>query len=135
MELENIDNPIYGIRAGENTRDYIFLLSYQELIDSFICQINYDKECDLISMKQNNDDLVAFVKMENKNITEASQKYGLDYNLAQNQAIGWWLRTPGANENRCVRVNCNGAIRLHGREVDRCLVGIRPALWLEERDG
>lgn len=134
VEIKNIDNPVYGTKAGEDTMDNIFLLSYEELIEFFDIQVNENKDCDLVSINQNADCLVSYVKMRENRISEASEFYGIDYNLAQGQALGWWLRTPGACENRIVRVNCYGAVRLHGREVDRCLVGIRPALWMEERD-
>ena len=134
VEVENTNNPMYGTKAGSNTKDHIFLLSYEELIKYFDINTKLDTECDLVSTVQNNDDLIAWVKMKQERIIEASEEIGIDYSMAQGQAIGWWLRTPGANSNRVIRVNCHGAIRMHGRDADRCLVGIRPALWLEVND-
>lgn len=131
---ENYANPCYGTNAGEITNDFIFLLSYQEVIDCFNCKPP-DASCDdLLSQKLNNQSLIAIVNMSEKKINEATSRFGLDYEMAQNKAIGWWLRTPGETGNKAVRVNCNGAIRLHGRDVDRCLVGVRPAVWIRKID-
>lgn len=121
--IENSDNLVYGTKAGNNTKDHIFLLSYNEVVDNF-------NICNLVSSDQNIDDLIAFVNMKPECIIADSKQIGLDYHLAQGQALGWWLRTPGASQNKMIRINCRGAIRMYGRDVNRCLVGIRPALWL-----
>lgn len=100
-------------------------------MENFNCTtINDENNVDLLSAESNNTDLVAFVKMSKEKIYEASNNFGLDYTMVQNQSMGWWLRTPGENMRRYMRVNCNGAIRLYGREVNRFLVGLRPALRL-----
>lgn len=129
--IVNSKNPKYFTIAGDDTLDKCFLLSYEDIMNYFtkVC-VDYQME-DLLSGNVNNYRLTATVNMSDEKIYKAENRSGLDYSMANGQRIGWWLRTPGSNENRAMRINCNGAIRLHGREVNRNLVGIRPAIWVK----
>lgn len=127
--LNNSCNPIYGTYAGQNTTDKVFLLSYSEVVECFMNLNLESTNVDLLSYASDNAALIATVKMSQEQLADASIRTGIDYSMINGQSIGWWLRTPGADSKRVVRINCNGAIRLHGREANRNLVGVRPALW------
>ena len=128
--LVNHNNPVFNTYGGNDTEDHLFLLSLSEVIDIFKLDIRNYVDDSLVSTRARNNDLVSYVSMNERRLKEASSESGIDYQLIQGQTIGWWLRTPGASENRAVRVNCFGVLRIHGREVNRNLVGIRPAFWM-----
>lgn len=131
---ENRNNPMYGTEGGEDTFDKCFLLSYEEVTGFFEGIDKGNQSEDLLSSGENNISLMAKVNMSNEELEEAHRRSGLDYSMVNGQSLGWWLRTPGSDEKRAVRINCNGAIRLHGRETDRNLVGVRPAMWVKKHE-
>ncbi len=126
----NHNNPIFNTYGGNDTEDHFFLLSLAEVLDIFKLDIQDYIDDNLVSTRARNNELVSSVSMNERRLKEASVESGIDYQLIQGQAIGWWLRTPGASEDRAVRINCFGVVRIHGREVNRNLVGIRPAFWM-----
>lgn len=128
-ETDNLENPIYGTYAGRKTIDKIFLLSVFEVIEYFQVSSEKKSSSNLLSSQNNNPALVAYVKMSEMQMKDACKRTGLNYFMIEDRPLGWWLRTPGADSTRVARINCNGALRMHGREANRNLVGIRPALW------
>lgn len=132
--LKNNNNPVYGTFGGVNTQDKIFLLSFDEVVKYFVQNnnIKYVSMEKLDLLEKNSDDEIrkAYLNIKGKKLKEAKNRYGLDYSKINGQALGWWLRSPGMDQNHAMRVNCNGTIRVHGRIVNRNLVGVRPALWL-----
>ena len=128
------NNPEYFTDAGKDTIDKCFLLSFEEII-KFFSDINFSNQTqDLLFKNTNNYSLSAQVNMTKEKINVANERSGLDYSMINGHSIGWWLRTPGANQKRTVRINCNGDIRLYGREVNRNLVGVRPAIWVKNNE-
>lgn len=132
-ELDNPNNPVYGTLAGEKTMDRIFLLSYVEVIKYFQMSAEELSDANLLSEQSNNPNLIAYVNMSDEQLNEARHRTGIDYSMANGLSIGWWLRTPGENSTYAVRINCNGALRMHGRCASRKLVGVRPTLWKRRR--
>ena len=130
--LVNHNNPVFNTSGGNDTEDRLFLLSLSEVIEIFKLDIQDYVDDNLVSTRTRNHELASYVSMNERRLKEASSESGIDYQLIQGQTIGWWLRTPGASENKAVRVNCFGVLRIHGREVNRNLVGIRPAFWMGE---
>lgn len=129
--IANAGNPVYSTNGGNDTMDKCFLLSYEEIMKYFMAVKSGHITRDLLSSDENNFSLMANVNMSCKKLDETHNRLGLDYSMANGKSLGWWLRTPGADEKRAVRINCNGAIRLHGRVVNRNLVGVRPAIWVK----
>ena len=125
----NSKNPDYYTDEGKETFDKCFLLSYEDVLKYFTTLNNVGITKDLLSSDNNNYSLIATVNMSLEKLDAAHRRSGLNYSMVNGQTLGWWLRTPGENMQRVVRINCNGAIRLHGREVNRNLVGVRPAIW------
>lgn len=131
-EVVNELNSKYKTGKLEITKDKIFLLSSEEVREIFEgCSSNVYQD-DLLRVGEHDWKRMAFVNIGNQRLQELSAETGMDYSKINGKSLGWWLRTSGSATNRAVRVNCNGSLRLHGREVNRNLVGVRPALWLGE---
>lgn len=128
----NRENSLYGTDGGAQTNDRCFLLSYDELLAVTGVLQAREQSVDLLSPAEDHLPLVAEVQMSAERIQAAQERTGLDFSMINGLNLGWWLRTPGENPYKAVRVNCNGAIRLHGRNINRNLVGVRPAIWFEE---
>lgn len=131
---ENNCNPEYFTESGEKTWDKCFLLSYDELMKYMLKNRVVINTLDLISEESNQELLVSLANISDKMLRLAENISGLDYSMVNGQNIGWWLRTAGESSNKAIRVNCNGAVRLYGREVDRNLVGVRPAIWVKKNE-
>lgn len=131
-DVVNKLNIKYQTGKVEITKDKIFLLSLEEVIEIFEgSSSNFNQE-DLLCIDECDWKRMAFVNVDHKRLFDLSKETGMDYSKINGKSLGWWLRTSGATTNRAARVNCNGSLRLHGREVNRNLVGVRPALWLGE---
>ncbi len=107
-------NPHHGTYGGESTRDYVFILSYSELLKYY--------------------DVLGGLQLE-------PTVYAKDYcgaimgkvdHLNGNPGYTcWWVRTPGSDNCRAVDVLSNGSVNykngiyLHCKEV-----AVRPAMWV-----
>ncbi|KAB3530913.1 hypothetical protein F8154_13410 [Alkaliphilus pronyensis] len=125
---KNYDNQWYGSKGGEDTKDYIFLLSIEEVV----CKYFGDSSKIL----------------ENRS---AKQKYWFgskDKNNNKRRATldgyvwWWWLRSPGRDNKRAAYIHGDGNIGIQGNGTFRYNSknvlpssgdnrgGVRPALWL-----
>ena len=100
-------NPSYSTNPGIATQDQVFLLSITEANKYFSSD-------------------------------SARQYKPSDYAVANgvyvhnsNGNCGWWLRSPGSNQNFAAGVNVGGVVLVSGRSVDYHNVGVRPALWID----
>ena len=122
-DVDNSDSQGYSewcSTGGNNTQDYIFLLSYAEA-NKYLGVEYYEKE----NADQNMKSRVAptayaiawRAKTDSDYLTEDGEETGV-----------WWLRSPGDFQNRAAAVYFNGSLVY--RNVN--LVGecIRPAFWL-----
>lgn len=132
VKHKNHNNEKYAICGGNDTKDKCFLLSYDEINMYWNNNKKDNDEKDLLSVENDNAFLMAKVNISDENLLLAQQRTKLDYSMINGRRLGWWLRTPGSSANRAMRINCNGAIRLFGREVVGRLVGVRPAIWVEK---
>ena len=73
----------------------------------------------------------AVIKISPPEFAECEALYGHSCAKLNGQFLGWWLRDSGSSMNRAARVNCNGRIRLHGRNVNSSIEGVRPACWID----
>ena len=101
-ELKNKDNPKYGIRGGNNTKDHIFCLSIDEAKQYF--SSGKDRQCKP----------TAYVRKKDANVN--------------NDCCYWWLRSPGHIQNKAEYVCPYGAFSLFGDYVDSDINAVRPAL-------
>ena len=101
-ELKNEDNPKYGTKGGNNTKDRIFCLSINEA-KLFFGSKN-DRQC---------------------KPTAYARKQGA---YVKNDCCYWWLRSPGLYKDRATSVCMGGALNLYGYDVYNGGSAVRPAL-------
>jgi hypothetical protein len=99
----------FGTKGGNETEDYIFLLSVQDLHDYFG------------GLKLYKDD------DEREWYYEADDRLVAKFN---GEAAWWWLRSPGFFQFYAACVNSDVTVLLEGIIVFREFGGVRPALWL-----
>jgi len=107
-----------GIKTtDEATKDYIFLLSSEELVRYFsnhAYQINADGSRDNGQWS---------ISDEDDAMREARVK-------GSEQTSWWWLRSPGYGQGDAAYVDNGGTVDLNGNGVGTETGGVRPALWL-----
>lgn len=112
----NPDNPWFKTKGGDETNDYLFLLSLEEVCTYF---------GDSISRLQNKGREKWSIDDENNGNRQA--KSGDDFH--------WWrLRSPGYYGRTGASVNSHGHVYVRGNGVHgkpRDGGGVRPALWLK----
>ena len=125
---KNHDNPWYGSRGGEDTRDYIFLLSIEEAVCKYFGDSS--KNLENRSDKQR----YWFQKKDENNILRRSTFDGYVW--------WWWLRSPGRDNRRAVYIHGDGNLGIQGNGTFRYSSntihpttgdnsgGVRPVLWL-----
>jgi len=117
MEVQNrnADNPWFGTQGGEDTRDFVFLLSLDE-----VCRYFGDSSPKLYA--------------------KGGQRWQIDdeYNPQRIALLGdkpcWWrLRSPGYYSKTAASVSAEGKVYVRGNGVSgtpKMGGGLRPALWL-----
>ena len=125
---KNHNNPWYGSRGGEDTRDYIFLLSIEEAVCKYFGDSS--KNLESRSAKQR----YWFQKKDENNILRRSTFDGYGW--------WWWLRSPGRDNRRAVYIHGDGNLGIQGNGTFRYSSntihpttgdnsgGVRPVLWL-----
>ena len=120
-ELDNSDESLYNTRwgttGGNNTKDYVFLLSYAEGKEYF--WLVFQKSPKSINR-------VAPTAYAKENGAYSDDKNKTRDNEA---AAGWWLRSPGMVQSRVMVVDYSGRLEEHGVDYNRYVD--RPALWLD----
>lgn len=121
-------NPWYGSSGGEDTRDFIFLLSLEEAVRKYFGDSG--RNLDNRSPKQR----YWFQKKDGNNDRRRAALGGYGW--------WWWLRTPGRDNRRAVYIHGDGNIGIQGNGTFRYSSstlhpttgdnsgGLRPALWL-----
>ena len=117
--IKNLDNPeVFYAKGGNDTDDYVFLLSFDEIYRLF----------------DNDDDA---------DLRAGATKYAVENGTrpAENNCCFWWLRTPGSSDRNGVAgfmyVNYLGEHNLYSGMPVYCKMGVRPVLWIskDENDG
>ena len=107
--VKNPDNPIYGTKGGNDTKDEVFLLSIEEAeqyFPSFEARTCFPTRYAL-----------------SKNGEIMDKDYGA--------GCLWWLRSPGYGNNDAADVWPDGSLLGRGCSVDTSSIAVRPALWLQ----
>ena len=99
------NNEYYHMNSGNTTKDRVFLLSVPETWNYF--ESNDTRYC-------------------------KPTKYALSRGAwADDRGIGWWwLRTPGAEQNKVSCGNNDLGINQMGVETNTDYIGVRPAMWI-----
>lgn len=126
-------NPVYETYGGNDTYDYVFVLSFNEL-ERYIAPVklpmfNAFSDASVSSNEeQHNEPLdINFYNDFNNPLRIAFYK---------NDPVCWWLRTMGAHNNATIAVLSDGGICLAGLDASAIMdvggVGVRPAIWIKE---
>ena len=123
---KNHDNQWYGSKGGADTRDYIFLLSLEEVT----CRYFGDSSSKLYNPRKNQ--RYWFERKDENNSKRIARLEG------ETWSTWWWLRSPGRVNVKAVYVHGDGNIGIQGNNIlkgnisdGKCLGGVRPALWLK----
>jgi hypothetical protein len=125
---KNPDNQWYSSSGGEDTKDYIYLLSMEEAVCRYFGDSS--KNLENRSPKQR----YWFQKKDENNTKRRSASDGYVW--------WWWLRSPGRDNRRAVYIHGDGNIGIQGNGTFHYSSntvhpltgdnsgGVRPALWL-----
>ena len=105
-EVVNADNPEFGARGGNNTRDRVFCLSLTEAERYF--RNDAERQCQPAELARSQD----------------------AWEDVRNGCCFWWLRSPGCLQNRAALVDTAGVPGMSGSFVRNDNIVTRPALWL-----
>lgn len=105
---ENPDNTEFNIEGGPDTDDYVFFLSYPELLKYM--PTDESRKCTQTTG----------ARQSNKKVNDGNY---------------WWLRTPGNWPFQAMMIyGSNGHISFAGSDVGHSNVGYRPAMWIKIGD-
>jgi len=112
--IENNDNPWFGTSGGNNTLDYVFLLSLEEVVRYFgdSGQLENRPHIKSCHIRDEYDEGRAATHLDGSN------------------TMLWWLRSPGVSGASAAFVGNDQGISVLGIFVGNTQGGIRPALWL-----
>lgn len=125
----NPDNPWYGSKGGEDTLDYIFLLSIEEVVCYYFGDSRYNLENPSPKQKY------WFQKNDKNNVKRRA--------TFQDKSWWWWLRSPGRDNRRAVYIHGDGNVGIQGNGTYNYSSstlhpisqsnkgGLRPAMWLK----
>lgn len=125
----NPGNPWYKADGGEETEDYIFLLSMDEVVRSY-----FGDSSRLLDEPGQNQRY--WFQRKDGNNTKRIARY-------EDSIWWWWLRTPGKNKRVAVYIHGDGNIGIQGNGVSKRNTnvihhktkdtrgGVRPALWIK----
>ncbi len=143
VTLENPDNDQYGISGGEETDDYVFLLSYDEVLDYF--DMDVYSSSDYYGGAESLITEATYCALESDVYAEELTEdlyydYGLDSYYSEDcigtTGVLWWLRTPTESPNGypsfCF-IHTDGEVGydLYG-EVGCTDIGVRPAIFISK---
>lgn len=126
---KNEDNPWYGSKGGEDTLDYIFLLSIEEVVCYYFGDSRYNLENPSPKQKY------WFQKKDQNNVKRRA--------TFQDKSWWWWLRSPGRDNKRAVYIHGDGNVGIQGNGTYNYSSttlhpisqsnkgGLRPAMWLK----
>ncbi|WP_017415901.1 DUF6273 domain-containing protein [Clostridium tunisiense] len=123
---KNLDNQWYGAKGGADTKDYIFLLSLEE-----VCKYFGDSSSKLQNPGKNQ--RYWFERKDENNSKRLARLLGKE------GSWWWWLRSPGRVNVKAVYIfGTDGNIGIQGNNIlkgnisdGKCTGGVRPALWLK----
>ena len=136
--LETSDNPRYKVSGGKDTEDYLFLLSWEDVINPAYGfeKGQYNEEGDFYYGGYSNTRTckpTESVKKKGAFIDTPFVVLDSEGNSFDLEGNGyWWLRTPGFQQNYSVDVDSFGDIYYHELlNVNNKKVMVRPACWID----
>lgn len=134
--VKNADNPEYGTKGGNNTKDQIFLLSYDEAKKYFRDKIFYDREDhpeEEIYSDERKCAPTLYAEAQGVDLMDIDEEWAEAYEMLFAHGSNWWLRSPGEESDYAMVTGMEGRVYEDGYEVDFVsyyskLVGVRPAM-------
>lgn len=121
-DIENKDSSAHDIAGGNDTEDYLFLLSFDEVEDYFADDNARIAKASAKAVANGGQCFDSRTKSE----AEAAPEAAADY-----MALTWWLRTPGNTEEKAATVHYFGEPNPMGARADLAVKGVRPAMWVK----
>lgn len=127
--LVNNDNKWFGAPGGVNTRDKIFLLSIEEVVEYFGDSGMLERGIDPAERVQGfmfDPDILGIYGWGIHDMYSNAR-------IATNEAgevLWWWLRSPGMSNHNVAGVFYEGYLLLNNILATSSTGGVRPALWL-----
>ncbi|MDR0519747.1 MAG: DUF6273 domain-containing protein [Clostridiales Family XIII bacterium] len=115
--VSNPNNPTYDTSGGNDTNDKVFLLSYQEAINSSYGFNSSYSNSDAARRAQT----TAFARARYAYASLDSPYFGNGW---------WWLRSPGYFSYHAATVNYDGSAGYNGSTVYHSRIAVKPALNL-----
>ncbi|MBR4342614.1 MAG: hypothetical protein IKP88_07905 [Lachnospiraceae bacterium] len=129
VKLINDDNPYYGTEGGNDTKDKVFLLSLNDVIntlygfDSDIHEYDITRRCAATSYAKAQG-VWSYEKFHNENIWKKSTA------VDEEPTCQWLLRSPGSREGRIAYVDTEGDVGYDGIDGIDSYVSVRPAMYI-----
>lgn len=130
VEHENPGNPWYHVDGGPKTRDYVFILSMDEVVR------DYFGDSSRLLDEPGRNQRYWFQRKDANNVLRRA--------TFMNHIWWWWIRTPGKHNRVAVYIHGDGNIGIQGNGVYKRNTnviheptmdtrgGIRPALWIKQ---
>ena len=126
----NPNNPWVRTAGGANTTDKVFLLSLEEVVryfgDSGQMASGNTMSSGWIQLQPGNTWSAIFDEYDSARIARTKGRSGIN-------GENWWLRTPGEDGDFAIYVGDSGYIDVGGRYVHHPDLGVRPAMWVDEK--
>lgn len=117
--VANKNNQWFDTPGGKNTKDKIFLLSLEEVVQYF-------GDSGQLNVPNVSDNPVIYDEYQENRIA-----YHIDSSLDHVQWGRWWLRSPGSNQQSAAYVNNGGVIDIGSYyNFPSSTDGVRPAMWI-----
>lgn len=119
----NDDNPFYKTEGGNNTKDNLFMLSFNEVMTA------------TYGFETTNSTTDGSRKAQGTDFAKCAGLYVYSMSGTFSDCSNWWLRSPGNSQNRAGYINYLPADMIgffySGIDVDYNDIGVRPALKLK----
>lgn len=123
--IKNNDNIDFDTDGGYDTKDKVFCLSIEETRKYFGNGIKNPFGYDL------GKNVITYGTNYAKAVDNYSYKLFISDETEWEGNSNYWLRSPGVNELMASMIFESGFLSTNGVDVDRCFVGVRPAIWVQ----
>ena len=124
--VENPDNKTFGTKGGNTTKDYVYLLSLDEIGRYFrVDPYNLEGSEALICLPTKTAVNHGAYTVSQAEVDEGQSEYSY---LLKTGACVWWLRSPGEGQNWAVAVYFDGIVYFDGGDVYTTGVCVRPVV-------
>ena len=121
-EIENNDSSAHDIEGGNDTEDYVFLLSFEEAEEYFENDVARIAKASAKAVANGGQCFDSRTKSDAAAAPESAAEY---------MALSWWLRSPGNTEEKAATVHYFGEPNPMGQRADLAIRGVRPAMWVK----